>query len=40
LSTDGDFTDTGHQTGNHDFMIIREGAASTSSLPPIGPPTN
>jgi len=34
LSTDGDLTDTGHQTGNHDFMIIREAPMSTSSAPP------
>lgn len=29
LSTDGDLTDTGHQSGNHDFIVIREAILPT-----------
>lgn len=30
LSTDGDLADTGHQTGNNDFVVIREAAPGSS----------
>ena len=34
LSTDSDLTDTGHKTGNNDFIIIREAVLPGSYSPP------